>query len=597
MIDAASATEVDEMTRHELRSLSSNLEPNASASNDLPDGALSRRKLLAHSGKLGLLTALLGSLSGNLPATRVAAQEMDGTPEAGGTTGPAATADASGDPQPGGTLTILTPTDASSLHPGAKTNFYDTFWQMLLYDSLVIKGFDDEYYPGLAESWEPNEDGTVWTFKLRQDVVFHSGEPFTAAHVVDHFRRWKEFPSSIKVRLLDTVDAPDDYTVVCTLSSPTLVFLNNVSQTEFTYSAIPNMKLVAELGENYGLNEADGTGPYMLEEWVKDDHLTLVRNENYAWGPAFYENTGTAFPERIIFRTMPEEASRTASIETGDADMNIETPPRDVERLQSTPGVAVASFPRLSSNNIGFNMTKPLFQDINVRQAIMHGINRDEIVQFVMFGQADVAEGYLPPSMPGANPRETTLPLIQYAPDMSQQLLDEAGWTAGADGIREKDGQKLSFTTYLILEIQEQVSQVIQAQLREIGVDMQIRRLEQAAFDEAMTAGEHDARYHPQFMSTPDHMYFYHTDFIPLPNSVLWSDEHFDELFATSQTTIDPEERIATFQEMERYLLEQAVVVPIMHVRWIIAYQDRVKGTKFHSILPTYKLMDTWIAQ
>ncbi len=584
------------MAQHQSRPRISMREATACPRDPLADAALSRRHFLMHGGKLTLLAAAIGSLSGHGSAAPVAAQETDGTATADGTPGPAAMADASGDPQPGGTLTILTPTDASSLHPGAKTNFYDTFWQMLLYDSLVIKGFDDEYYPGLAEEWESNEDGAVWTFKLRQDVAFHSGEPFTAAHVVDHFRRWKEFPSSIKVRLLDTVDAPDDYTVVCTLSSPTLVFLNNVSQTEFTYSAVPNMKLVAELGENYGLNEADGTGPYMLEEWVKDDHLTLLRNDSYVWGPAFYENTGAAFPERIIFRTVPEEASRTASIETGDADMNIETPPRDVERLQSAPGVAVASFPRLSSNNIGFNMTKPLFQDIKVRQAIMHGINRDEIVQFVMFGHADAAQGYLPPSMPGANPRETTLPLIQYAPDQSQQLLDEAGWAVGADGIREKDDQKLAFTTYLILEIQEQVSQVIQAQLREIGVDMQIRRLEQAAFDEAMTAGEHDARYHPQFMSTPDHMYFYHTDFIPLPNSTLWSDEHFDELFATSQTTIDSDERIATFQEMERYLLEQAVVVPIMHVRWIIAYQDRVKGTKFHSILPTYKLLDRWSA-
>lgn len=226
----------------------------------------------------------------------------------------------------------------------------------------------------------------------------------------------------------------------------------------------------------------------------------------------------------------------------------------------------------------------------------MHAVNREEIVEFVMFGQADAAQGYLPPAMLGANPREVTLPLIQYDPDQSTQLLDAAGWVPGDDGIREKDGQKLAFTTYLILEIQEQVSQVIQAQLREIGVDMQIRRLEQAAFDEAMTAGEHDARYHPQFMATPDHMYFYHTDYIPLPNSTHWSDPHFDEMFNTSQTTVDEAERLATFQEMERYLLEQAVVVPIMHVRWIISYQDRVKGTKFHSIMPTYKLMDTWIS-
>jgi peptide/nickel transport system substrate-binding protein len=557
------------------------------------DGAttISRRQVMAGGGKLAMLGAMLGAAGWSF-TSNAAGQGSEATPAAGG---PAAVADASGEPVSGGTLTILSPSDASTLHPGARTNFYDTFWQMVLYDSLVIHGFDGKIYPALAESWEPNEDGTVWTFRLREDVTFHSGEPFTAAHVVDHFTRWKEFPSSIKVQLLETVEAPDDYTVVCTLSAPTLVFLNNVSQTEFTYSAIPNMNLVTELGENYGLNEADGTGPYKFEEWVKDDHLTLVRNEDYAWAPEFYDNTGVAFPERIIFRTIPEEASRTAMIETGDADMNIETPPRDVERLQGVEGVAVASFPRFSSNNLGFNLEKPLFQDIKVRQALMHAINRDEIVEFVMFNQATAAEGYLPPAMLGANPREATLPLVKYDPDQAQALLDEAGWAMGADNIREKDGQKLSFTTYLILEIQEQVSQVIQAQLADIGVDMQIRRVEQAAFDAAMTASEHDARYHPQFMATPDHMYFYHSDFAPLPNSTNFKDPHFDELFDRSQTTIDQDERLATFNEMEMYLLEQAVVVPIMHVNWIISYRDKVKGTKFHSILPTYKLMDTWI--
>lgn len=552
------------------------------------DLSIDRRDMITGGGKLAILGAMLAAAGWKGTAR---AQESEGSP----VPGPAATADSSGEPQSGGTVTILSPSDASTLHPGSKTNFYDTFWHMVLYDSLVIHGFDGQLYPALAESWSSNDEGTVWTFKLRQDVTFHSGEPFTAAHVVDHFTRWKEFPSSIKVNLLEKAEAPDDYTVICTLSSPTLTFLNFVSQTEFAYSSIPNMKLVAELGDNYGLNEADGTGPYKFEEWVKDDHLTLVRNDAYAWGPEFYDNTGVAYPERIIFRTAPEEASRSAMVETGDADMNIETPPRDVERLGGIDGVAVASFPRFSCNNIGFNMEKPLFQDINVRKAIMHGVNRDEIVEFVMFGQATAAEGYLPPAMLGANPREVTRPLVEYNPEESRRLLDEAGWAEGDDGIREKDGQKLTFTTYLILELQEQVSQVIQAQLREIGVDMQIRRLEQAAFDEAMTAGEHDARYHPQFMATPDHMYFYHSNFSPLPNSTRFADPDFDAMFDLSQTTIDEDERLATFNQMETYLLEQAVVVPIMHVNWIISYQERIKGTKFHSILPTYKLMDTWV--
>ncbi len=526
------------------------------------------------------------------------AEETSETGETSDTVGEsnaALTAESDGEAQPGGVLTIVRSTDALNLHPGMNSGLSDIASNFLIYDALVIKGFDGRVYPGLAESWEPDEEGTTWTFTLRQDVKFHSGEPFTSAHVVDHFNRWKEMPTSSKIVLLDSVEATDDYTVVFKLSSPTLVFLNNISQTEWAYASIPNMKKVEELGDDYGVVEVDGTGPYKLEEWVKDDHMTLVRNEDYVWGSPIYDNTGPVYPDRLIFQVVPEEASRTALVETGEANFNIEVAPRDVSRLEDTPNVTAASFPRISSNHIGFNMERELFQDINVRKAVMHGINRQEITEFVMQGQADPAEGYLHPEMLGAAPREETKPLVEYDPEQSIALLEESGWVVGDDGIREKEGQKLSFSVYLTTELNEQINTAIQAQLREVGIDMQVKRLESAAYSDATQAGEHDARFIPMIYSSPDHMYFFITDSIPSPNTMFWSDPKFDEMFVTSQTTIDEEERIKTFQEMEMYLLEQAVVIPIQHLKWIFAWRDEVKGTKFHNIHGIYKLMDTWI--
>lgn len=571
---------------------------------------VTRRDLLSYGGKLGLMATMLSAAgvtfacgggdggSDSPQGTATSAASGDGETPAAGTPGAAAvTAEPGGEATPGGTLTIVRATDPLNLHPGMNSGLADIATNFLIYDAPVIHGFDGKIYPALAESWESSDDGTVWTFHLRQDVRFHSGEPFTSAHVVDHFQRWKEMPTSTKIALLDSVEAPDDYTVVFTLKSPTLVFLNNISQTEWAYASIPNMKKVEELGDDYGVVGVDGTGPFKLEEWVKDDHITLVRNEDYTWGSPIYSNTGPAYPERIIFKVVPEEASRSALIETGEANMNIEVAARDVQRLSDIPGVTVASFPRLSSNHIGFNMQRELFQDINVRKAIMHGINREEITQFVMHGQADPAEGYLHPEVVGAAPREQTRPLVEYNPEKAVQLLEESGWTLGPDGIRVKDGKPLSFTLYLTTELHEQINQAVQAQLREIGVDMQVRRLEAAGYDDATKAGEHDARFIPMIYSSADHLYFFITDSIPSPNTTFWSDPKFDELFEKSQTTTDEEERIKTFQEMELYLLEQAVVIPIQHLKWIFAWDEKTKGTTFHNIHGIYKLMDTWVEQ
>lgn len=535
--------------------------------------ALNRRTLLGYGGKFALLGAASPALLGGF---RVAAAQDDVS-----------------DPVAGGTLTLIRSDDAVNLTPGENTGLADIAANFFLYDALVIQDFNGEIQPALAESWENSEDGLTWTFNLRQDVTFHSGEQFTSAHVVDHFERWKERATSTKIDLLDSVEAVDDYTVVFTLANPTLVFLNNISQTEWAYGSIPNMNKVAELGGDYGITEVDGTGPYMLEEWIQDDRMVLVRNENYSLGGAIYDNGGAPYPERLVIQVVPEGSSRTNMMETAEADFNVEVSPTDVELLNGFSGVTVESFPRISSNHIGFNFDKPLFQDKNLRRAIQHAIRREEITEFVMRGQADPAEGYLHPDLVGALPREETRELVAYDAELSKQLLEDSGWTG--DDIRQKDGESLTFTTYVSTEEGERILQVVQDHLRDVGIDMQITRLDPAAFNSATQAGEHDARFTPMIYTSGDHLYFFVTDSIPSPNNLFYSNPDFDALFQESQLTVDQDERVRLFGEMERHLLEEAVVIPIQHVRWIFASQDRVKGTKFHNIHGTYKLLDTWV--
>ncbi|HXA96512.1 MAG TPA: ABC transporter substrate-binding protein [Candidatus Dormibacteraeota bacterium] len=505
-------------------------------------------------------------------------------------------------PKRGGVLTIGRNHDADTLYPGRSTGLSAIATNLLLYDALVLHDFQMKIRPALAEKWDVSADGLTWTFSLRKNVKFHCGAPLTAQDVKEHFDRWidpkESVPTRAKMASLLETRVVDDHTVVFKLKNPTLVFLNNVSQTEWGYASIPHAKHVGQYGQDYGVVPASvcGTGPYRLKEWIKDDRMELTRNDDYAWGSPAYDNTGAPWVDRLVFRTLPEDASRAAELETGGIDLDIDVSPQHIGRLEGR-GVKITSIPRLSSNHIGFNVEKDVFKDARVRKAVAHAVNREQIVQFVMKGQADVAHGFLHPLVPGATPKEQMRPFMyESSPEKSKRLLTEAGWTPGPSGVRQKDGKPLSAACYVFTEQHERLVTPVQATLRDVGFDMQIKRLEAAAFGTATRAGEHDMRFLPMIYSSADFLYFFVSAAIPTPNTVRWRDDRTDSLFQVSQTTLKEPERIKAFQGIEQRLVGEAVVVPIQHVRWIFGSRPRARGLKYHPIHGVYKLMDAWVA-
>lgn len=489
-------------------------------------------------------------------------------------------------PKRGGVLTIGRNHDADTLYPGRSTGLSAIATNLLLYDALVLHDFQMKVRPALAEKWDVSADGLTWTFSLRKNVKFHCGAPLTAQDVKEHFDRWidpkESVPTRAKMASLQETRVVDDHTVVFKLKNPTLVFLNNVSQTEWGYASIPHAKHVGQYGQDYGVVPASvcGTGPYRLKEWIKDDRMELTRNDDYAWGSPAYDNTGAPWVDRLVFRTLPEDASRAAELETGGIDLDIDVSPQHIGRLEGR-GVKITSIPRLSSNHIGFNVEKDVFKDARVRKAVAHAVNREQIVQFVMKGQADVAHGFLHPLVPGATPKEQMRPFMyESSPEKSKRLLTEAGWTPGPSGVRQKDGKPLSAACYVFTEQHERLVTPVQATLRDVGFDMQIKRLEAAAFGTATRAGEHDMRFLPMIYSSADFLYFFVSAAIPTPNTVRWRDDRTDSLFQVSQTTLKEPERVRAFQGIEQRLVGEAVVVPIQHVRWIFGSRPRARGLK-----------------
>jgi peptide/nickel transport system substrate-binding protein len=182
-------------------------------------------------------------------------------------------------PKKGGVLTIGRNHDADTLYPGRSTGLSAIATNLLLYDGLVLHDFQMKIRPALAEKWDVSADGLTWTFSLRKNVKFHCGAPLTAQDVKEHFDRWidpkESVPTRAKMASLQETRVVDDHTVVFKLKNPTLVFLNNVSQTEWGYASIPHAKHVGQYGQDYGVVPASvcGTGPYRLKEWIKDDRM------------------------------------------------------------------------------------------------------------------------------------------------------------------------------------------------------------------------------------------------------------------------------------------------------------------------------------
>jgi peptide/nickel transport system substrate-binding protein len=496
---------------------------------------------------------------------------------------------------PDDTLVIGYNRISKNLHPGMTTTLPDIWANMLLYDSLVISDFEGKVQPALAKRWEVSKDGLTWTFYLRDDVKFHSGRKFTSKDVKAHFDEWKNFPTGKKIAALDRTEIVDDYTVRFIMKYPTLVFLSMISQTEWSYSAIPDSEAVAKWGKDYGVvpESISGTGPYKMTKWVRGDRMEFVRNPEYKWGPAFYKNKGPAHIEKVIIRSIEEDAARSAALERHEIDMDISVSEKDAPRFAKMKGIKMIVKPKNTAHHIGFNHKKPLWSDIRLREALMYAVDQDVIVKVVHNGYAKKAVGLWSESVEGHTPKAEMAKIAPaYNPTKAKQLLEEAGWKMGPDGIRQKDGKPLKFTCYIYTESMANVMTVVQQQWREVGADVEIRQMENAAWDIAVKASEHDMRLVDSTHSTADFAYWFTCDAVPYPNHMHYCDQTTDKYWQITQKTVNNNERVKAFQDMEKDFIKRAILIPVPHTMWLVAAWDNVKDLELHPIHGYYKLMD-----
>jgi peptide/nickel transport system substrate-binding protein len=439
----------------------------------LEENQISRRQFVTKAAALGLSLPTVGGLlaSSSSAATRRTAADQ------------AATA-----PQVGGTLREGYDLDFSRMDP-INTSWYDPGF-FALYEALITLDPKARFVPQLGLSWTTSANGKVWTFKIKKGAMFHSGAPLTAASIAAVFNtiinpkagspqlaQWAPVLKSVAV---------NPTTLRIYLKHP-YANLPNVIATG--YSRIVNMVTRAKLGNDYGKKVIDGSGPFQFIEWVPGDHVSVKRWEAYPGSSTpFFSNKGKAYLDGITWKYISQAASRALAIENGELDTLHGPAPQDISRLKGDSTLTVTQLGEESVWYIGLNFDHLEFSDLRVRQAVSHAIDRNAIVQKLVFGYGTPAFGPLPQSDPTYY--KAVEQFNQFDLNKAKSLMTAAGWTPGSDGILAKNGTKFSFSLTITNEsFSMTFGSVIQGMLKDLGMDVTIDPYDRATYFSKLGSG------------------------------------------------------------------------------------------------------------
>lgn len=354
-----------------------------------------------------------------------------------------------------------------------------------LFDGLYMVNERYELEPVLADSYEPSEDGLTYTFRLKSGVKFHNGDDFTAQDV-KYTYDWIMDEANASTRsanfeLVESVEAPDDTTIVVTLTEADVTFMVNVATT-LIYPKDDH----AAKGEDAFKGEPVGTGPFQLGEWAPQQRVVLTAFEDYFRGRPNMD----AFQIDVV----PEAAGRMAALETGQADNSIwGLNAEDNEVLQESGNFNVYEIMQVATNHFPLNNEHPFLGEKAVRQALLFALDRQSFADDIFLGQAVIATSNLSPAIEKYyNP---DVPQYEYDPEKAKQLLDEAGWVEGDDGVREKDGVRAAFTLMVFQGDTQRrpEAEIAQQWWADIGVEVELQEGITSDILAGLPQGEYDA--------------------------------------------------------------------------------------------------------
>lgn len=449
-----------------------------------------------------------------------------------------------------------------------------------IFESLVYMTPDYQIEPLLAESWEFVEPGT-WRITLRQGVSFHDGTPFNAEAVKYTMDRIAANGGGVMGIGEDSTVIVDDYTVEVTPTSVNMRMMEQIGH--------PNNSILPP-----GLNPAEarnGTGPFREVEYLPADHYTVQAYEDY-WGEA----PGVG---EITFQFYPDPTARLLALQAGDVDLIVDVSRESAAQVEAS-GATLIRGPVGAYEAIYINLhgeaPYDLGQDIAVREAVSISIDRQQVIDSAWQGNAEPGTTMIPPAILGESASLVSAP--EFDPDRARQLLEEAGWTEGAGGIREKDGRPLKLVLingYATADAHGSVPEVLQAQLRDVGIEVEIVETpDTATYEQRLGLGEGDLWLeagsqndaNPAFLPA---LLFSSPEEGGDPESTMYGrafapGETFDEAITRSfEATEIAEVQEAAAEAMNIVINEARVVVPLCGFYRIVGHSDAVTAFDLHA--------------
>lgn len=470
-------------------------------------------------------------------------------------------------PVRGSTLVAALDSDPGGLNPAITTSGGTHTASELMYSGLVELGPDLEPIPELAEKWDIEQNGALYRFHLRPGVIWHDGQPFTSADVKYTFEEvLLKFHSRTKASVgaaLESITTRDERTVEFRFKQPYAPLLRQLDVTEAPIVA-KHIYEGTDPQENPANNAPVGTGPFKFVSYTPGSEVRMARNDRYF-------KKDLPYLDEVVMRVIPDDTSQVNALEAGEVDWLFGAEGPDLKALSADPDFrTIQTTINPGGSNcimtVSFNLDRPLFGDVRVRQAIGHAVDRQQFLDRVLFGEGGVATAPISSGIPFAHADNLDMPALDR--EAAGRLLDEAGWTRQGNGIRTAqgvagvaDGTPLAFN-FLHFPTFNQYGELFKAQLAEVGIDLTLQPLDPPVFaDTVFTQRNFDTNIISYCNGTDPEIgvrrMYISSNIAPIPfsNSSAYRNPQIDQLFDKARGIVNPGQRATVYREIQEVLV------------------------------------------
>lgn len=430
-----------------------------------------------------------------------------------------------------------------------------------IYNTLISLDDNGKLIPELAESWKIKTPTEI-EFKLRKGIKFHNGNEFKANDVVYSFNRMKNSPGSgIAVDNLENVTANDDYTVTMTLKKPSSPFVASLAS-----------PLLAIMDEEYSLANEDkigiapnGTGPFSFVDWKDGERIILKGNSQYFGTKPKIDN--------LTFWIITETPNRIIALETGEAQIAYAIAPFDAENLKDHKEINLTTKLTATTDYLALNMEKKIFENPKLREAIDLAIDKKSIIDSILFGKGQVAKSLVNPKIWGSSDSKVKW---DHNDELAREIIKENGLEGTTLSLWVSDNPT-----------RIQVAQIIQANLKEIGLNVEINAVEWGTFLQKTAMGEHDMLLTTWFIGAPDadtilRSLIYSKSMGSAGNRSFYSSPEIDRKLEAAAESFDSKKREELYAEIQEQIAKDIPVIPIVHKYDTMAMSKKVKNYRYN---------------